>query len=51
MIQVSSGGDLLVASDGSTAFSSKAVPSGETVETIFTGSVESEQYTLAIVAT
>ncbi|KAE9386323.1 ribonuclease T2 [Gymnopus androsaceus JB14] len=51
MMQVSSGGNLLVESGGSTAFSSSAVPSGETVETVFTGSGKAELYTLAIVAT
>ncbi|KAJ3763953.1 ribonuclease Le37 [Lentinula raphanica] len=48
---VSSGGSLLLASGGSTAFSSTAVPSGETVETVFTGSSKAQTYTLAIVST
>ncbi|KIK63506.1 hypothetical protein GYMLUDRAFT_41181 [Collybiopsis luxurians FD-317 M1] len=48
---VSSGSNLLLASSGSTAFSSSAMPSGETVETVFTGSSETQQFTLAIVST
>ncbi|KAJ3784764.1 ribonuclease Le37 [Lentinula aff. detonsa] len=48
---VSSSGNLLLVSGGSTAFSSTAVPSGETVETVFTGSSETQTYTLAIVST
>ncbi|KAJ4474301.1 ribonuclease Le37 [Lentinula aciculospora] len=48
---VSSGGNLLLASGGSTAFSSTAVPNGETVETVFTGSSKAQAYTLAIVST
>ncbi|KAF8823460.1 hypothetical protein HHX47_DHR10000085 [Lentinula edodes] len=48
---ISSGGSLLLASGGSTAFSSSAVPSGETVETVFTGSGKAQTYTLAIVST
>nr|GAT55724.1 ribonuclease T2 [Mycena chlorophos] len=48
---VSSGGDLLLASGGSTAFSSDATPSGETVETVYTGSGHAEGYTLTITST
>ncbi|KAJ7862990.1 RNase Gf29 [Mycena leptocephala] len=48
---VSSGGGLLLASGGSTAWSSDGVPSGSTVFPVFTGSGHADDYTLAIVAT
>uniref|UniRef100_A0A8H8CQ66 RNase T2-like C-terminal domain-containing protein n=1 Tax=Psilocybe cubensis TaxID=181762 RepID=A0A8H8CQ66_PSICU len=47
---VSSGGNLLLASGGSTAFSSDGVPSGTTVFPVFTGSGHSNDYTLSIVS-
>ncbi|EIW64001.1 ribonuclease T2 [Trametes versicolor FP-101664 SS1] len=47
---VSSGGSLLLASSGSTSFSSDATPSGSTQETVFTGSSHSKSYTLSIVS-
>ncbi|KAI0322989.1 ribonuclease T2-like protein [Amylostereum chailletii] len=48
---VTSGSDLLLASGGSTAFSSDATPSGSTQQTVFTGSSHSETFTLSIVST
>ncbi|KAJ7670298.1 ribonuclease T2-like protein [Mycena rosella] len=48
---VQSGSQLLLASGGSTAFSSDGVPSGSTVFPVFTGSSHAQAYTLAIVAT
>ncbi|KAF5375787.1 hypothetical protein D9757_008989 [Collybiopsis confluens] len=36
LVQATSGGNLLLASGGSTSFSSSGTPSGETVETVFT---------------
>ncbi|KAF7365959.1 Ribonuclease Le37 [Mycena venus] len=51
ILQVQSGSQLLLASGGSTAFSSDGVPSGETVFSVFTGSSHAHAYTLAIVAT
>ncbi|KAJ7698495.1 RNase Gf29 [Mycena olivaceomarginata] len=48
---VQSGSQLLLASGGSTAFSSDGVPSGSTVFTVFTGSSHANAYTLAIVTT
>ncbi|EIM92893.1 ribonuclease T2 [Stereum hirsutum FP-91666 SS1] len=48
---VTSGSNLLLAVGGSTAFSSSAVPSGDTQETVFTGSSESQKFTLALVST
>ncbi|KAJ7029396.1 ribonuclease Le37 [Mycena alexandri] len=48
---VSSGGALLLASGGSTAWSSDGVPSGETVFTVFTGSSHADDYTLSIIST
>ncbi|KAJ7885485.1 hypothetical protein B0H14DRAFT_2699120, partial [Mycena olivaceomarginata] len=48
---VQSGSQLLLASDGSTAFFSDGVPSGSTVLTVFTGSSHANAYTLAIVTT
>ncbi|KAF8899056.1 ribonuclease T2-like protein [Infundibulicybe gibba] len=46
---VTSGGNLLLASGGSTTFSSDGNPSGATVFTVFTGSSHSQSYTLSIV--
>ncbi|KAJ3511354.1 hypothetical protein NLJ89_g4149 [Agrocybe chaxingu] len=48
---VSSGGNLLLASGGSTAFTSEGVPSGTTVYTVYTGSSRAQDYTLSIVST
>ncbi|KAJ7685745.1 ribonuclease [Mycena polygramma] len=48
---VSSGSALLLASGGSTAWSSDGLPSGETVFTVFTGSSHAQDYTLSIVST
>ncbi|KAF8996598.1 ribonuclease [Cyathus striatus] len=48
---VSSGGNLLLASGGSTSFSSDGTPSGTTVFSVFTGSSHSQDYTLSIVST
>ncbi|KAJ7040298.1 ribonuclease [Mycena alexandri] len=48
---VASGGLTLLAFGGSTSFSSSAVPSGSTVETVNTGSDDDEVYTLSIVST
>ncbi|PPQ67928.1 hypothetical protein CVT25_000340 [Psilocybe cyanescens] len=48
---VSSGGSLLLASGGSTAFSSDGVPSGSTVFPVFTGSNHANDYTLSIIST
>jgi len=47
---VASGSNLLLASGGSTAFSSDGNPSGSTVYTVYTGSSHSNDYTLAITA-
>lgn len=47
---VQSGSNLLLASGGSTAFSSQGVPSGTQVFTVFTSSSQSEDYSLTIVA-
>ncbi|KAF5312893.1 hypothetical protein D9619_002612 [Psilocybe cf. subviscida] len=47
---VSSGGNLLLASGGSTAFSSDGIPSGSTVFPVFTGSSHSSDFTLSIVS-
>ncbi|KJA28519.1 hypothetical protein HYPSUDRAFT_128901 [Hypholoma sublateritium FD-334 SS-4] len=47
---VASGSNLLLASGGSTAFSSDGTPSGSTVFTVFTGSSHSNDYTLTIVS-
>ncbi|KAI0361063.1 RNase Gf29 [Trametes cingulata] len=46
---VTSGGNLLLAFSGSTAFSSDSTPSGSDQEAVFAGSSHSNQYTLAIV--
>jgi len=46
-----SGSSLLLASGGSTVWSSDSAPSGATVETVFTGSSHSQQYTLSIIST
>ncbi|KAF5352766.1 hypothetical protein D9756_005891 [Leucocoprinus leucothites] len=48
---VSSSGSLLLASGGSTSFSSDGVPSGATVFDVFTGSSHSQDYILQIVGT
>ncbi|KAJ7232461.1 ribonuclease T2-like protein [Mycena haematopus] len=48
---VTSGSQLLLASGGSTAWSSDGTPSGSTVFSVFTGSSHDDDYTLAIVAT
>ncbi|KAF7295698.1 Ribonuclease T2 [Mycena indigotica] len=48
---VSSGGKLLLASGGSTSWTSDATPSGSTVQTVFTGSGHAQDYTLAITST
>ncbi|KAI0715035.1 ribonuclease T2 [Earliella scabrosa] len=47
---VSSGGNLLLAFSGSTAFSSDATPSGTAQQTVFTGSGHGRTYTLSIVS-
>ncbi|KAG6910494.1 hypothetical protein DXG01_009913 [Tephrocybe rancida] len=47
---VTSGSNLLLASGGSTAFSSSGIPSGSTVYTINTGSSGAQDLTLAIVS-
>ncbi|KIK04439.1 hypothetical protein K443DRAFT_647441 [Laccaria amethystina LaAM-08-1] len=46
---VSSGSNILLASGGSTSFSSDGVPSGTTVYTVYTGSGHADGYTLSIV--
>jgi ribonuclease T2 len=48
---VSSGGSLLVAYSGSTAFTSDGTPSGTTVYNVYTGSSHSVDFNLAIVST
>ncbi|KAJ7481046.1 RNase Gf29 [Mycena galericulata] len=48
---VSSGGQLLLASGGSTAWSSDSLPSGSTVSSVFSGSSHADDYTLSIVST
>ncbi|KAJ7137929.1 ribonuclease [Mycena epipterygia] len=48
---VTSGSTLLLASGGSTDWSSDGVPSGETVFDVFTGSGHADDYTLSIVST
>ncbi|KAJ6526243.1 ribonuclease, partial [Mycena vulgaris] len=47
---VTSGSSLLLASGGSTAWTSDGVPSGTTVFSVFTGSGHSSDYTLSIVS-
>ncbi|KAJ7073793.1 ribonuclease T2 [Mycena amicta] len=47
---VASGSSLLLASGGSTSWTSDATPSGTVVETIFTGTSHSQDYTLTIVS-
>ncbi|KAF9055930.1 ribonuclease T2 [Panaeolus papilionaceus] len=47
---VQSGGQLLLASGGSTAFTSDGVPSGTTAFTVFTGSSHANDYALSIVS-
>ncbi|KAF9454203.1 ribonuclease T2 [Macrolepiota fuliginosa MF-IS2] len=46
---VTSGSQLLLASGGSTAWSSDGTPSGTTVYTVYTGSSHAQDYTLSIV--
>ncbi|KAI0778700.1 RNase Gf29 [Trametes elegans] len=46
---VTSGGDLLLAFAGDTAFSSDSTPSGTTQQTVFVGSDHSKKFTLSIV--
>ncbi|KAF8078939.1 ribonuclease T2-like protein [Lyophyllum atratum] len=46
---VTSGSNLLLASGGSTSFTSDGIPSGSTVFPVFTGSGRSQDYTLTIV--
>lgn len=46
---VSSGSNILLASGGSTSFSSDGIPSGTTVYTVYTGSGHANGYTLSIV--
>ncbi|KAA1468104.1 ribonuclease T2 [Dentipellis sp. KUC8613] len=48
---VSSGGNLLLAFDGSTEFSSSAKPSGQDQETVFTGSSHAVTFNLALIST
>ncbi|KAF8640509.1 hypothetical protein AX17_000171 [Amanita inopinata Kibby_2008] len=45
---VSSGGNLLLASGGSTSWSSDGIPSGTTVFTVYTGSSHAQTYSLVI---
>lgn len=47
--KVSSGGQLLLASGGSTSFSSDGIPSGSVQEPVFTGSSHGQDFTLTIV--
>ncbi|KAI0348284.1 ribonuclease T2 [Trametopsis cervina] len=47
---VTSGGNLLLAFGGSTAWTSDGTPSGSTQETVFTGSSHSQDYTISIVS-
>ncbi|KAF9469820.1 ribonuclease T2 [Collybia nuda] len=47
---VTSGSNLLLASGGSTSFTSDGIPSGTTVFPVFSGSNRSQDYTLVIVA-
>jgi ribonuclease T2 len=49
--QVTSGSCLLLASGGSTTWSSDGVPSGTTVFPVFAGSDHAQEYTLSIVST
>ncbi|KAJ7706868.1 ribonuclease T2 [Mycena rosella] len=48
---VASGSSLLLASGGSTAWSSDGTPSGSTAFAVFTGSSHAQDYTLSIVST
>ncbi|KAJ7193812.1 ribonuclease [Mycena pura] len=48
---VSSGSELLLASGGSTAWTSDGVPSGQTVYPVFTGAGHAQDYTLSIIST
>ncbi|KAL5535666.1 hypothetical protein ACEPAF_3760 [Sanghuangporus sanghuang] len=45
---VSSGGNLLLVFEGSTSFSSDAIPTGTAQETVFTGSSHAQTFTLVI---
>ncbi|KAG6875711.1 hypothetical protein C0992_002779 [Termitomyces sp. T32_za158] len=47
---VTSGDNLLVTYEGSTAFSSIGIPSGTTVFTVFTDSSHAQTYTLSIIS-
>ncbi|KAJ7143135.1 RNase Gf29 [Mycena crocata] len=47
---VTSGSNLLLASGGSTAWTSDGVPSGSTVFNVFTGSGHAQDYTLSIIS-
>ncbi|KAF7311301.1 Ribonuclease T2 [Mycena kentingensis (nom. inval.)] len=47
---VTSGSNLLLASGGSTAWTSDATPSGTAVQTVFSGSSHAQDYTLRIVS-
>ncbi|KAF9531911.1 ribonuclease T2 [Crepidotus variabilis] len=47
---VTSGSNLLLASGGSTSFTSDGTPSGSTVYTVYTGSSHSQDFTLSIVS-
>lgn len=48
LTQVSSGDSLLLAFEGSTAFTSDSVPSGTAQETVFTGSDRAQDFTLIL---
>ena len=50
LIQVSSGGNLLLAYGGSTSWSAAAVPSGSTQQTVLSGSSGAVDFNLVIVA-
>ncbi|CDO73108.1 hypothetical protein BN946_scf185007.g162 [Trametes cinnabarina] len=49
-LQVTSGGNLLLAYSGSTTFSSDKTPSGTDQETVYTGGSHSKTYTLSIIS-
>ncbi len=49
--QVSSGSDLLLASGGTSTWTSDGKPSGSTVYPVFTGTARSQDYTLVIRST
>lgn len=48
-LKVTSGSNLLLASEGSTAWTSDGTPSGTTVYTVYAGSSHAQDYTLSIV--